>query len=472
MDRRMIEFIEGLRSAGVRISVAESVDALRALEAAGIDNRQTVRAAMQATLIKDPQSIEVFQRLFPFYFGSDQPPMQQPGGDGNLTPEEQQQLEQALQQMLQNLQPHELGQLMQSMMSGQRMSNEELREMLNQLAPPHMTHPYYQSWMARRAMRQLQFQRLEQLLQILLEQLRDAGMDENSLQAIEQAARSNQQALAEQIEQQVGQQMLEMAQGQQPRPPSIDDVMDRPFERLSEQEAQEMRSTVMRLAAQLRSRAALRQRRAKSGQLDAKSTIRANLRFGGVPINVRHRRRHLKPKITVICDLSYSMRPVASFTLLLIYALQDQVSRTRSFAFIDDLEDISMDFAQSRPDQAIDTIQERIRPPGSYATDLGNSLQTLTCDYFDCVDQRTTVLFLGDGRNNHRDPNLVAFRAIKQRARSVIWFNPEPPHMWGMYDPGSLNSDMLEYANYCDAVHHVSNLRQLIAAIDTLFARR
>jgi hypothetical protein len=245
--------------------------------------------------------------------------------------------------------------------------------------------------------------------------------------------------------------------------------MDMPFERLSDREASDMRSTVMRLATQLRSRAALRQRRGKTGTLDAKGTIRTNLKFGGVPIIVRHRRRHLKPKITVICDLSYSMRPVASFTLLLIYALQDQISRTRSFAFIDDIYDISTDFSESRPVQAIDTIMQRVRPPRSYATDLGKSLKTFVDDYFGCVDQRTTVIILGDGRNNYNDPNLRAFEQVKRRAHRVIWFNPEPPHMWGIEYPDTLNSDMLEYQRSCDAVHHVSNLRQLIQAVDSLF---
>lgn len=232
-----------------------------------------------------------------------------------------------------------------------------------------------------------------------------------------------------------------------------------------------MRHVINRLAARLRSRAALRQRRGKAGTLDAKNTIRANLRFGSVPMVLRHRRRHLKPRITVVCDLSYSMRPVSSFTLLLLYALQDQISRTRSFAFIDDLADISTDFAELRPEQAVEQVQRRIRPPGSYATDLGSSLHTFVRDHFSSVDHRTTVIFLGDGRNNYRDPNLSAFEQICRRAHKVIWFNPEAPHMWGVEYPDTLNSDMLDYARHCNAVHQVSNLRQLVAAIDRLFTR-
>lgn len=471
MDSRVVEFIGGLRAAGVRVSVAESVDALQAIDFAGIADKNLFRSALQTTLIKDPQYIPTFQQLFPLYFGSGAPPMQQPGGGGSLSPEQQQMLQEMLQEMLAGMTPQQLAQLFQSMMSGQQMSEQQMSEMMGQIPMPSMLRSNQQARMNERARYRLRFDELEQMLQELLEQLREAGMSEQALQEIAETAHGNMQALGKQIEQQVGQQMREQMQAEGQQQSRINELMDRPFEELDEQEQHDLRSVVTRLAAQLRSRAALRQRRGKGSSLDAKRTIRSNMRFAGVPMVVYHRRRHLKPKLTILCDLSYSMRPVVSFMLSLIYALQDQISRTRSFAYIHDIEDISTYFAESRPAQAIDTIMATVRPPYSYATDLGHSLNSFTEHHFDCVDNRTTVIILGDGRNNHNDPNLRAFEMVKRRARKVIWFNPEPSHMWGVYDPGSLNSDMLEYASFCDAVHYVSNLRQLVAAIDTLFVR-
>lgn len=475
MDKRIVEFISGLRAAGVRVSLAESLDALRAIEQTGITDKNLFRAALQATLVKEQHWMEDFQRLFPLYFGGGPPPMQQPGGDGSLSEEEQRLLEQMLAEMLAGMSPEELAELFRSMMSGQQMTDQEMREMLDQVMMPPMMSPWMQpaqqSRMTRQAMRQLQFDQLAQMLQALLEQLRAAGMREQSLQEIEATARQNMQSLGEQIEQQIKEQMLGQMQAEGARQPATSQLLDRPFEYLSDHELEDLRSMVTRLAAQLRSRVALRQRRGKAGTLDAKRTIRTNMRFGAIPMVIHHRRRHLKPRLTVLCDLSYSMRPVVSFMLLLLYALQDQISRTRSFAFIHDLTDISLYFAEERADQAIETVMNCVRPPYSYATDLGRSLDTFLCNYCDCVDGRTTVIVLGDGRNNDRDPNLRVFEEIKRRARRVIWFNPEPPHMWGVYDPGSLSSDMLEYAEFCDAVHHVSNMRQLVTAIDTLFVR-
>ncbi|MFL5807279.1 MAG: vWA domain-containing protein [Roseiflexaceae bacterium] len=466
MDDRIVEFINGLRAAGVRVSVAESADAMRAIGEMGIADKNLFRLALRATLVKEAQDVPTFEELFPQYFGAGAPPMpNQPGG--GMSQQDREKLAQMLEQMLRNMTPEQLRQLFEAMMTGQGMDRQQMQQMLRDgMSPSQMTNRYYQPWMTRRAMRELEFDRLDELLQELLEKLREAGVSEEALQQLAQEARENQQALAEQIGQEVGADMRRRQIEEQRPPRPIDELMDRPFEYLSEEEKDDLRGVITKLAAQLRSRAALRQRRGNRGTLDAKNTIRANLRFGGVPIDVRHKRRHLKPKLTVICDLSTSMRPVVSFMLLLVYALQDQISRTRSYAFINDMIDISLDFNEARPAEAIRGILERI-PPGYYNTDLGNSLATFARDHMGTIDHRTTVIVLGDGRNNHNDPNLRDFEAVKRRARRVVWFNPESPRQWGTGD-----SDMPKYVPLCDVVHQVGNLRQLVDAVDTLFMRR
>jgi uncharacterized protein with von Willebrand factor type A (vWA) domain len=108
-------------------------------------------------------------------------------------------------------------------------------------------------------------------------------------------------------------------------------------------------------------------------------------------------------------------------------------------------------------------VLERI-PPGYYNTDLGAALVEFTHDHFDSVDRRTTVIFLGDGRNNYNDPRLDLVDQIKRRAKRVLWFNPEHSLQWRHGD-----SDMLQYAPLCHAVHRVSNLAELAEAVDRLF---
>ena len=106
-------------------------------------------------------------------------------------------------------------------------------------------------------------------------------------------------------------------------------------------------------------------------------------------------------------------------------------------------------------------------PPGFYNTDLGFSLNNFCRDHLDAVDHRTTVIFLGDGRNNFNDPRLDLVQTIKRRARRIIWLNPESPWLWGTGD-----SDVLEYLPLCDATYEVSNLAQLTEAVDRLLTSR
>jgi hypothetical protein len=223
-----------------------------------------------------------------------------------------------------------------------------------------------------------------------------------------------------------------------------------------------LRKEVHRLAAMLRTRVALRQKKAKTGQLDAKATIRANLKHGSVPMLIKHRQRSLKPKLVVICDISTSMRYCSELMLSLIFALQDVISRTHAFAFIDHLEDISPDFKDRQAREAVQRVLERM-PSGYYNTNLGFSLANFYDRYLDLVDSRTTILVVGDGRNNYSDPRTELFRILARRSRQTIWINPESPRLWGSGD-----SDMLEYAPCCGVVLQADNLSGLIAAVDKL----
>ncbi len=133
------------------------------------------------------------------------------------------------------------------------------------------------------------------------------------------------------------------------------------------------RGWARRLAARLRSRASLRQKRSHSGTLDVRKVMRHNMRYGGVPVELKYHTKQVKPRLVLICDVSTSMRYCAEFLLTLVYELQDVVAKTDSFIFIDDLVDISMTFEEKQPQEAVSQVLYD-NPPGYYSTDLGNSL--------------------------------------------------------------------------------------------------
>ncbi|MFQ5693972.1 MAG: VWA domain-containing protein, partial [Nitrospinota bacterium] len=440
---------------GVRVSVAESADCMGAIGHTGIQERETFRSALRLTLIKDGKDIPTFERLFPLYFGLGEPPLLQPSD--LLSPEEMEMLQQALQA----LGPRLLD-LLRRLLEGRRLENEELKELGEMARLPGMRDPRGQRWAEHGMKRALGWEEALEALEELLEALAQMGMCEEAREKLREMFGANLEALDEQIRHYAGGSIARQA-AEEPRPETGPDLMHRPFQRLTEEEAEALRAEIRRLAAQLRSRASLRHRRGKKGVLDPKATLRANLRYGGVPMELRLKTRRLKPKLAVICDVSTSVRHCSEFLLRLIYELQDQVAKARSFAFIDHMEEVSEAFDEQRPEAAVEKVLRRLQP-GYYNTDLGASLAQFCKDSLDAVDSRTTVIILGDGRNNYNDPRLDLVEMIGRRARRIIWMNPERRPLWGTGD-----SDIWAYVPLCDHVHQVSNLAELAAAVDRLF---
>lgn len=455
MDRRVTEFVRGLRAAGVRVSLAEALDGLRALRAVGVGERESARLALRAAVVKDHADHEAFDALFPLYFAADGPPLQDALDD--LSPDDADAVRAALEAMAGRLEG-----LLDWLTRGDGPTPEELAELARRAAERSgATDPSQARWISRALLRDMGMERLESLLAQLRARLREAGLGEEAIDHVLGVARANRDALAEQVARQVG---LAIARQREEQPPDAGDdgLLQQPLQSLRPGDAARLRVEVTRLVARLRSRAALRQRRARTGRPDPRRTFRANLRHGGVPMELKVKRRRLKPDLVLIADVSTSMRPVAEFMLRLIYELGDQVARARSFAFNEDIEEITPSMRSGRAAEAVAEVLYAI-PPGHYATDLGRSLATFHQRHLGTIGSRTTVIVLGDGRNNHRSPREDLLRDLRRRARRLIWLNPEARGEWGTGD-----SDMLRYEPCCDAVYPVRNLAQLAAAVDRL----
>jgi uncharacterized protein with von Willebrand factor type A (vWA) domain len=455
MEERIAQFIAALRASGVRVSLAESADAFLAVDQMGVQDRDAFRLSLRASLVKDAKHIPTFEELFPLFFDNPgAPPLLNLSED--LTPDEANKLAQALRQFNQFLR-----QMLDRLLRGEPLTQEELDRLARITGLNQADDLRYREWMARRMERALQFEAVREAMEELLQTLAQMGAQHERLEQMRQQMLANQQALREQLHNFAGRRIAENI-SQQPPDDSIEALLERPFGSLSDRDMDRLRKEVKRLAAALRSRVALRQKRAKSGQLDPKATIRANLKHGSVPIEIKHRNRRLKPKLVVICDISTSMRYVSELMLHLIYAMQDQISKTHAFVFIDHLEYISPDFEAKEPREAVNQVLLRM-PPGYYSTDLGYSLENFAQDFMDTVDSRTTFIMVGDGRNNFNDPRIDLFRALTRRSHRTLWLNPEAPTQWGTGD-----SDMLQYAPYCDTVLRVTTLAELAAAVDRL----
>jgi uncharacterized protein with von Willebrand factor type A (vWA) domain len=455
MESRILQLISALRASGVRVSLAESAEAFSAVDIMGIQNREEFRLSLRTTLIKDLKDIPTFDKLFPLFFGSGQPPMMGGNPSDDLTPEEIQMLVEAMKQFTEQLR-----QRMERLMNGEQLSRAELEALGQMVGLNQADNLNYQNWMTQRMMRAMAFPEVQKAIKELMEQLAQMGMSRERIQQIREMIQQNMKGMQEQMEQFAGERIAENL-SERPRGENIDNLMNRPFEALSDSDKQILQREVKKLAAALRTRIALRQKRAKSGQMDPKATIRASLKYHGVPMEIKYKDRIHKPKIVMICDVSTSMRFCSELMLSFLFALQGQVRKTHAFAFIDHLESISEDFSGANADEAIQSVLWRM-PSGHYNTDLGWALNNFNDEYMDTLNSGTTLIIVGDGRNNYNDPRIDIFSTMSRRATRTIWLNPEPPLMWNG------DSDMHKYAPLCSDVLKVSNLRELASAVDTL----
>lgn len=455
MEDRILSFIAALRAAGLRASLAESVDAFAAIEHLGVRDRDNFRISLRSTLIKDSSGIPIFEELFPIFFSTAEVSLLTDLSK-DLSEDETRMLAEALENFTDRLRN-----MLEKLIHGELLSEDELNKFSKLVGMNRADDLRYREWMARRMQHALQNDRIKQAIQELAKLLSQIGMNKQRINQIQQMLIANQRALEEQISQYSGQRIAENM-SQKPFADRVENLINQPFGSLSEKDMEILRKEVKRLANMLRTRMVLRHKRAKSGQLDAKATIRANLKHGNVPISIKRKDHALKPKVLLVCDISTSMRSCSELMLSLLHAIQDQISKTHAFAFIDHLEYISPDFQSKDPHASVRKVLARM-PSGHYNTDLGAALETFVDQFLGLLDNRTIFIMVGDGRNNYNDPRQDLFSMLAKRSRRTIWLNPEAPSLWGTGD-----SDMLIYASQCTLIYQVNNLADLTAAVDKM----
>ena len=238
-----------------------------------------------------------------------------------------------------------------------------------------------------------------------------------------------------------------------------DVVLHRPMGRLAPADMARMKAAVTRMARRLAQRHLRRQRRRQRGILDMRRTLRANAGHDGVPFTIlwRNRKRD-RPRIVAVCDVSGSVAAHVRFLLLFLHAMHDVVDDLRTFAFSNALHDVGWALASLPFDDAMARI---LKDAGAGSTDYGQAWIDLHADHDACVDRRTTLIVLGDGRSNRADPRVDRFAGFASRARRVVWLCPEAPDRWGSGD-----SEILRYAPWCTILRHCATPLDLERIID------
>jgi uncharacterized protein len=241
-------------------------------------------------------------------------------------------------------------------------------------------------------------------------------------------------------------------------------LADKPLFALTPDEVAQMKTVVARLARKIKDALALRQREQARGRLDSRRTIRKSLAYGGIPMEIFLRRRHrAKPKLVTVCDVSDSVRNASRFMLQLVWSLQECFSRVRSYVFVSEIAEVTQGFNTLPVERAIEWALKAAPVDYHCRSDFGYAFSRFVRTDLESLDRKTTILVLGDARNNYNDPQAWALRLIRERVKGIIWLNPEGQWGWGIGD-----SVMPLYAPSCDFVRECRTIGQLGEVVDNL----
>jgi uncharacterized protein with von Willebrand factor type A (vWA) domain len=471
------DFIGELRSAGIPISMSEHVDAARAMEVIDLSDRAMVKSSLAATLVKDGDHLPVFNTAFEVFFSTRSwQSAEQLMGDDDERDESTREGAAGASGPGRSLGE---GGGSSSSLSAQELADllfralrDSDRDALRQAASESVTRyagmepgrPVGGTYYLYRTLRNLDLENLERRL---TEGHQGEGDDQLAQRLAREEVHARIELLKTEIERVIRERLVEdrgaeaLAKSvRKPLPEDID-VMH-----ANRDEMAQLERALRPLSRKLATRLARRRRRRRRGPVDLRHTVRRSLSTGGVPIDLRFKPPHpAKPEIFVIADVSGSVASFARFTLHLVHAISSQFSKVRSFVFVDGLDEVTRLFdGVDDPAEAVARINAEadvIAFDGH--SDYGRALLTFHERFAKDITKRSTVLILGDARNNYHEAHAEIIADLHYRAKSVYWLNPEPTAYWNSGD-----SIVGQYAPYCERVIECRTLRQLEAFVGEL----
>lgn len=415
----ILEFIAELRGAGVRISVAESLDAMRAVAAAGIE-RPRMREALAAAIIKEEADRAIFDETFARRFA---------GAPANAAAAHRSKGERA------GMHGSSGGPSESAALSAPRARRDDDAALAG--AAPARKPSSPESDPRRRLSSLQESERKETSI--------GEAADPN-----DDASGAAPESLAETI---MAGHLESHAEAATPgieagRAAALRNMERMPFADYSDLEFAAARDALAALKRRFRVRVSRRLRIASAGRIDFRRTIRASLQHGGALGDLRFRaRRPRHIDLLILADISGSVKYASTLMLEIVVGATACFHRVRSFVYIDRLAEASFEDGHLAMTPPLDLYAR---------SDFGRVLSELWDRRAALVSRATVIVIMGDGRNNRRPARADLLRDLARLSRATLWLIPEPQLRWNTGD-----SAIRQYARECSALISCENLREL-----------
>ncbi|SNS64414.1 hypothetical protein SAMN04488107_3298 [Geodermatophilus saharensis] len=459
-------FVRAVREAGIPVGISQAVDAAEILTVVDLLEREQLRHGLAAVLLQRASQRPAYDVLFDLWWPLSDRPVTS-GGDPEADPEEDDGVSLDLpeghgdQRDLSDRMRAELARLL--LEGDDEALRRFARRAVDQLGRAPAS-PSGQSYFGYRVMRALSPDTL--VAQLLAGLLGDSGRGGLAEQVARQTVRERLAAFRAAVDAEVRRRSAAERGRERVAKSAVRPLAEQvDFLRAQQADLAELRRAVAPLARRLAVRLSARRRMGREGRLDFRRTVRASLGTGGVPVVTHHRPRKVhKPELVVLCDVSGSVAGFSHFTLMLTQALREHFSGVRAFAFVDATDEVTRFF---RPGADVAGAIARIGREADVVafdghSDYGNALEVFADRWPTAVGPKTSLLVLGDGRTNYRQPGLPVLTDLVRRARSAHWLNPEPRRLWGSGDSAADRYgevvDMVECRNATQLADFVTTL--------------
>lgn len=447
------------------VATSQAIDVARAAKLVGLDDKETLKRAVAAVLVKRASERRRFDRLFDAFFES-----RGHGGDlfarlaaRGFSLEELAALRELLERAAASTGDFAtpLGALLERGAELDRVLS--LAGIARTLAA--MQGPMQRGFFTHRVLDEVGLPRARSALAALADRLRDALGERGD--ELARALRAELDEATNEVARHVDAVLARREEDERAASASAG-VRGLAFTSIPVGELAEVRRAVRAFADRLRGGEQVRVRRAKRGRIDPHKTMRRALATGGVPFApARRRRRRDKPRLVLLCDVSDSVRAAATFMLEFVYSAHDLFGGTRSFVFVSDLAETTALFEH----EPVETALGRAYGGGVVSvrenSNYGRALSLFVERHLPEVDRRTTVVVLGDGRTNYQRDAAELLDQVRARARALVWLCPEPRETWSQGD-----SAMSRYAERCTRALVVRSARDLEDAARAIAALR
>ena len=419
----VIVFVRLLRREGLTVSPSEAIDALRAASETDVRDRAALRGALRATLAKRAADLDVFDRVFDELFAPET--IAAIGGGGGHSHDHDEE-------------------------GGYRLESPDER-----LVPTHEGEGHSH----------------DPIRMLYRDEEADVG-DAFERMATESSG-DDADALPVEVAQTIADFESEPSFTDEPAPSidaagRIEEWKERQFEAFDAAEKAEMEAVISHLVSRLRQQVKKRQNDADRGRLNVSRTLRRSARTGFVPFEPVFRSNEIeKPRLVVLCDVSYSVTHASRFMLHFLHALQNHsLIKCHNFVFVKELAEIT-DLAKRVG--IAETIKDVFR--GAVIdiddnSDFGYAFEDFYEHHGETLRHKPTVIVLGDARNNFNDTATWVLDEIRARSQQLIWINPEERKLWNRGP-----SVMDEYGTHCDYVEKAATPTELQDVLEAAIGR-